>query len=103
MQAILGLQCAQANTAWLLGGLRRALGPAKLGRPVFLRGSCSPPLADGFVMQWSVAKTRAAVYKARRERGVAQPGRALRSGRRGRRFESSLPDHLQTVLWSWLV
>ena len=27
-------------------------------------------------------------------RGVAQPGRALRSGRRGRRFESSLPDQL---------
>ena len=26
-------------------------------------------------------------------RGVAQPGRALRSGRRGRRFESSHPDH----------
>ena len=25
-------------------------------------------------------------------RGVAQPGRALRSGRRGRRFKSSLPD-----------
>ncbi len=25
-------------------------------------------------------------------RGVAQPGRALRSGRRGRRFESCLPD-----------
>jgi hypothetical protein len=27
-------------------------------------------------------------------RRVAQPGRALRSGRRGRRFESSLSDHL---------
>ena len=26
-------------------------------------------------------------------RGIAQPGRALRSGRRGRRFESSFPDH----------
>ena len=26
------------------------------------------------------------------ERGIAQPGRALRSGRRGRRFESSFPD-----------
>src|SRR6059058_2407140 len=26
-------------------------------------------------------------------RGVAQPGRALSSGGRGRRFESSLPDH----------
>src|SRR5687767_11018252 len=25
-------------------------------------------------------------------RGVAQPGRALRSGRRGRRFKSCLPD-----------
>jgi ribosomal protein S27E len=28
-------------------------------------------------------------------RGVAQPGRALRSGRRGRRFKSSHPDQLQ--------
>src|SRR5690554_428676 len=28
-------------------------------------------------------------------RGVAQPGRALRSGRRSRRFKSCLPDHLQ--------
>jgi hypothetical protein len=27
-------------------------------------------------------------------RRVAQPGRALRSGRRGRRFESSLSDHI---------
>ena len=26
-------------------------------------------------------------------RGVAQPGRVLRSGRRSRRFESSHPDH----------
>ena len=29
-------------------------------------------------------------------RGVAQPGRALRSGRRGRRFKSSRPDHPRT-------
>lgn len=27
------------------------------------------------------------------DREVAQSGRVLRSGRRGRRFESSLPDH----------
>ncbi len=27
-------------------------------------------------------------------RGVAQPGRALSSGGRGRKFESSLPDQL---------
>ena len=27
-------------------------------------------------------------------RGVAQPGRALRSGRRSRRFESSHPDQV---------
>jgi hypothetical protein len=32
-------------------------------------------------------------YNANLSRGVAQPGRALRSGRRGRRFESSRPDH----------
>ena len=29
-----------------------------------------------------------------RRRGVAQPGRVLRSGRRSRRFESSRPDQL---------
>jgi hypothetical protein len=29
------------------------------------------------------------------DRGVAQPGRAPGSGPGGRRFESSLPDHLQ--------
>ena len=34
---------------------------------------------------------RLGVYK---KRGVAQPGRVLRSGRRSRRFESSHPDHL---------
>ena len=50
------------------------------------------PYTCFFVVQWLVAKTWGEVYKARRERGVAQPGRALRSGRRGRRFESSLPD-----------
>jgi hypothetical protein len=27
-------------------------------------------------------------------RGIAQPGRALSSGGRGRRFESSFPDHI---------
>ncbi len=32
-------------------------------------------------------------YAARIPRGVAQPGRALRSGRRSRRFKSCLPDH----------
>lgn len=31
------------------------------------------------------------------DRGVAQPGRALPSGGRGRRFESSHPDQLVTV------
>ena len=35
------------------------------------------------------AGQRKAVKKCR---GIAQPGRALRSGRRGRRFESSFPD-----------
>src|SRR5439155_19535136 len=30
-------------------------------------------------------------------RGVAQPGRALSSGGRGRRFESSLPDQLTAL------
>ena len=34
---------------------------------------------------------------ADRVRGVAQPGRALRSGRRGRRFKSSRPDHVCNI------
>src|SRR5947207_14435636 len=33
-----------------------------------------------------------------RYRGVAQPGRALRSGRRGRRFKSYHPDQHQSVI-----
>jgi hypothetical protein len=40
------------------------------------------------------APARQAVKAVRHNRRVAQPGRALRSGRRGRRFESSLSDHL---------
>ncbi len=32
-------------------------------------------------------------------RGVAQPGRVLRSGRRSRRFESSHPDHSVSSHW----
>src|SRR5207248_8422822 len=36
---------------------------------------------------------RPSVAKAGSGRGVAQPGRALSSGGRGRRFESSLHDH----------
>src|SRR5437764_1698005 len=32
-------------------------------------------------------------------RGVAQPGRALSSGGRGRRFESSLPDQQPHAHW----
>ena len=42
------------------------------------------------------------LMKERRDRGVAQSGSALRSGRRGRWFESSHPDyvsHDQTLLW----
>lgn len=36
-------------------------------------------------------------------RGVAQPGRAPRSGRGGRRFKSSHPDELQNpIVLSWL-
>src|SRR3546814_10070404 len=36
----------------------------------------------------------APVRRRRIGRGVAQPGRALSSGGRGRRFESSLPDQV---------
>jgi len=32
-----------------------------------------------------------------KKRGVAQPGRALRSGRRGRRFKSCHPDQKHTI------
>ena len=34
-------------------------------------------------------------FRLSSSRGVAQPGSALRSGRRGRRFESSRPDQTE--------
>ena len=40
-----------------------------------------------------IALAKGMTYTARLDRGVAQPGRALSSGGRGRRFESSHPDH----------
>ena len=36
-------------------------------------------------------------------RGIAQPGRALSSGGRGRRFESSFPDHYKNMAGNCLV
>ena len=41
-----------------------------------------------------LACSRTSRYKPAVGRGVAQPGRALSSGGRGRRFESSLPDQV---------
>jgi hypothetical protein len=41
----------------------------------------------------TVEKRLLAGRKARLHRGVAQSGRALRSGRRGRRFDPGHPDH----------
>ena len=48
----------------------------------------------------SLAKGRACLHREPSRvtrRGVAQPGRALSSGGRGRRFESSLPDHFSEI------
>ena len=45
---------------------------------------------------------RAPTFAALCPRAVAQLGRALRSGRRGREFESRQPDHQQTLAVTWL-
>ncbi len=45
-------------------------------------------LADVLTQRYKVAPLHSKTC-----RGVAQPGRVLPSGGRGRRFESSLPDH----------
>ena len=45
-----------------------------------------------FIARLACAPLRQSIYQ-RLHRSVAQPGRALSSGGRGRRFESSLPDH----------
>ena len=54
-------------------------------------------VASHMIMTWNFHSRRpfytiAALRRTRFFRGVAQPGRALRSGRRGRRFKSSHPD-----------
>ena len=43
-------------------------------------------------------RSHARVEGSNRFRGVAQPGRALRSGRRSRRFKSCHPDHLNQLV-----
>jgi hypothetical protein len=45
------------------------------------------------VMHYLLALTQVPLFQDYLCRGVAQPGSALRSGRRGRRFNSSHPDH----------
>lgn len=44
---------------------------------------------------WHLAKSRFLVYPALHGRSVAQPGRALSSGGRGREFESRHSDHIR--------
>ena len=54
--------------------------------------ACAPP--TGIPIDARPRRPRSSFFWAARiGRGVAQPGRALSSGGRGRRFESSLPDH----------
>ncbi len=38
-------------------------------------------------------KTKNIIFTELKIRGIAQPGSALRSGRRGREFESPCPDY----------
>jgi hypothetical protein len=85
--------------------------PSKQGRPALLRQAPVPRRSQPICTQGSppgsLPGQRSAArpgapcglpppgtpaYHARLPRGVAQSGRALRSGRRGRRFESCLPD-----------
>ena len=61
-----------------------------------------------FAFQFTLCKTTALRFLDLPGRGVAQPGSALRSGRRGRRFKSSSPRpnriflsfHVQPSQWS---
>ena len=65
-------------------------------RKIAIRTRTSGPVAGGQAHRYKGAPAASAGgFSARKAayRRVAQPGRALRSGRRGRRFESSLSDH----------
>src|SRR3954470_23562406 len=90
--------------AWWRGNWRRRLLP--LHHRIFVRWLPSPrtpfagrnclaliPTPIYLAAALAPAATLVAA-KAGSGRGVAQPGRALSSGGRGRRFESSLPDQL---------
>ena len=55
--------------------------------------SSQAPSNAEFIVASGVAAGRGVVVNSSSCRGVAQPGRALGSGPRGRRFESSRPDH----------
>ncbi|MFM2410022.1 MAG: hypothetical protein RL481_850 [Pseudomonadota bacterium] len=51
-------------------------------------------LKAGYAASIGTACLAGLTARVRIGRGIAQPGRALSSGGRGRRFESSFPDHL---------
>jgi hypothetical protein len=61
----------------------------------FRRGS--PCLARGAIEMIPHATLKQSRVPLTEVRGVAQHGRALRSGRRGRWFKSSHPDHFPTL------
>src|SRR6185503_8879969 len=98
-----GRECRQAwcKRQPMLRGLcarcvtRRAFRPAGLARPsgAAYKGALfsATRAASGGTPEPPDVKLAASLLAARR--GVAQPGRALRSGRRGRRFKSCHPDH----------
>ena len=96
------------SSALPLGDAPKAVvrpGPYRGGQGLSTRRKCRNllPNAWKFLLFCSVAGEGGHGYKgaparqrltAVRHRRVAQPGRALRSGRRGRRFRSSLSDQL---------
>ena len=70
---------------------------------VFLQPAGGNPLVRDLKFQrnwipghWAMIEGDLRSYRIRE---VAQPGSALRSGRRGRRFESCLPDHFSPCFW----
>src|SRR5215469_4247688 len=95
----------QCLTTWRRPNPWSGGGPYRGGQRLSTRRKCKkrPGKVRKFQCFWSVAGEEGHGYKgpparqaksAVRHRRVAQPGRALRSGRRGRRFESSLSDQI---------
>ena len=83
---------------WRIGGNGPSNRLAKLGAIVHEYGGLLLPRARGWNLrvQWAFARRFPTVAGSSLFfacRGVAQPGRALGSGPRGRWFESTRPDH----------